>query len=129
MWSFAIAISAQEWQTTFVKADELKGTPNYEAMIFTDVEKKGLITLWNIKQDDFRICSLNHVFRSNHLKGASFKPLVVGTIGLYDETDKIIEKLDNFPFEVDGIDQMNSLHPNRYTLKGGNNKKKNQNNN
>jgi|GEM_PF-1275411 hypothetical protein len=114
----------QKWVKSKIESDELKGTPAYDVFTYVDLENNGSITLWSIKDDDFRIKSLKSIFKSNGQKGSNLNNLVVGLVGFYDEQDHLIEKFDKFPFEEDGHDQMDIVHPNKYTLKGGNNKKK-----
>ena len=114
----------QKWIKSEIEGDELKGTPNYYAYTYVDIESKGAITLWSIKEDNFRIKSLKSIFKSNGSKGANHNNLVIGLVGLYDEQNNLVEKFEKFLFEEDGHDQMDQVHPNKYTSMGGNNKKK-----
>ena len=120
----ATNVFSQKWGQSIIEADDLKGIPAYTAETFVDLTNNGSFTYWSIKEDDFRIQSISKIFKSNGQKGYLGNSLVIGLVGFYNENDELIEKFDKFPFEEDGYDKMNIVHPNRYTLKGGNNKKK-----
>lgn len=76
------------WRTEVHHADELKGTEEYTAYIYTD-SKGDYIVLWSNTDEDFRIVSNRHIFNYNSGGTKWFS----STVGLYDENGKLIEKV------------------------------------
>lgn len=76
------------WRTEVHHADELKGTEEYTAYIYTD-SKGDYIVIWSNTDEDFRIVSNGHIF--NYNSGAT--KWFSSTVGLYDENGKLLEKV------------------------------------
>lgn len=117
----ALPANAQGWQTSIVKGDELKGNPEYTAYTYED-NGNGFI-FWSLKDDSFRLHSGNGMFNYQNIRGTQGNHIVLGLVGFYDESGKLIDKIENFCIELDDEGTPNQAHPNRYTSKGGNNKK------
>lgn len=83
------------WNTEVYHADELKGTKGYTAYIYTD-NNGDYFVLWSHKDDEFRIASNSHIF-DYHGSNKSFQVI----IGLYDDKDSLIKKIECYAFTDD----------------------------
>lgn len=112
---------SQNWEANIIKGDELKGTEDYIAYTFED-NGFGFI-YWSSNDDTFRLYTNDGFFNYTDLRGRQGNHIVLGLVGFYDESNKLIDKIENFCIELDDEGTPNRAHPNRYTSKGGNNKK------
>lgn len=105
MLTTAVCSNAQVgWTTEVYNADELKGTKEYTAYIFTD-SKGDYFVLWSHKGDEFRIVSNSHIF-DYYGSNKSFQVI----IGLYDENDNIIQKIECRAFADNENSHMAYVH-------------------
>ena len=81
----AVAASAQEWQITYKKADELLGTKAETSYLFKGYD--GSFVFWDIEEDRFRLNAYTGIF--NYGKYRSF----LVTVGLYDTSGTIIKSM------------------------------------
>lgn len=92
----AVSTFAQ-WEKRHIEADELKGiTESYDAYIFQD-ENVGSFVFWSGKPL-FKIINANGIF--NYELTSGYRGMMI-TVGLYDASDKLIEK---FTMWLDGKD-------------------------
>ena len=92
------------WNTEEYHADELKGTKGYTAYIYTD-SKGDYFVLWSHKDDEFRITSNSYIF-DYYGSSRSFKVI----IGLYDENDNLVKKIECNAFTDDENSHMAYVH-------------------
>ena len=109
-----LAANAQNWNHTHIDGDELKGTPENEVYVFVDENENGFV--FGANEMFFKVITKSGFFNYNKYN------IVSGIIGLYDENNNLLKKYDQFMFRVDnGLE--NTAYPNKYSKKGGNNKK------
>ncbi len=120
---FSLQVFCQDWSVQDVSGDELKGTSDYKAFIFT--EGAYHFVFWENDNNTFRlyIDKEKGFFNYSSIRGKKGNHIVLGLVGFYDESDKLIDKIENFCLELDDDGTPNSAHPNRYTRMGGNNNK------
>lgn len=114
------------WGRKTVKGDELLGTVDHTLYIYEDRPSEDVsfrIIFLNNVEDDFNIYTMRNIFKTMSREGATNNNIFLGIVGFYDKDDNLIDKIDKFCFEVNGIGRSDTAHPNKYTLKGGNNKK------
>lgn len=91
-----IIVHAQSWETTYHEGDELTGESSYTSYMYTDENGNSFVFQSN-HNDDFRIISSSGIFDYvGDIK--SF----YATIGLYDNNDKLVEKLKIQFIALDG---------------------------
>lgn len=88
-----IVCFGQSWGSTLFNADELTDTQEYTSYVFDD-PNVGSFIYWSNKKDQFRIITHNKIFNydSGYSKyGGNYCGFEI-IVGLYDESDKLIEK-------------------------------------
>jgi len=83
---FAVFANAQGWTSDFHEADELKGQKAYTCYSFTN--ETGMFVFFSDPDDLFKIATFDGFFDY----GRYHTTHVI--IGLYDEDDKLIDKID-----------------------------------
>jgi hypothetical protein len=113
----------QDWQVISQKGDALKGTQDYISYVYYN-EDAGLV-YWSVYDNYFEITCLKHrFFNYDSRRGYRGNNIVIGLVGFYDESDNLIDKIEDFCFENKGSDgRSDVIYPNKYTTKGGNNRK------
>ena len=110
---------AQDWIRTSVKGDELLGTSDRVVLMFED---NGNLFQFNENDDKTYILKTSESFFDfTSIKGAKGRFTTNGIVGIYDNSDNLIEKLE-IVYEV--LEPATSCYPNKYTLMGGNNLKR-----
>lgn len=114
-----MSINAQQWTVVNNSGDELRGTTASTSYMWTEYNG----TFYYQDNDDklFIINTSEGIFNSNGQRGTKGRPIVVGLVGFYNEDDSMIEKME-LTFEINEGSQ--SVYPNKYTYKGGNNYKR-----
>lgn len=114
-----MSINAQQWTITKNNGDELKGTPAYTSYIW--MEDNGAFAYKDTDDTLFLVSTKDGIFNSNGQRGRKGRPVTVGLVGFYTPTDSLIEKME-LTYEINEGSQ--SVYPNQYTSKGGNNYKR-----
>ena len=115
----SLNINAQQWNVINNNADELKGTPAFTSYIW--IEKNGGFGYKDIDNTMFFIKTSEGIFNSNGRRGQKGRPLIVGLVGFYNLKDSLIDKME-ITYEI--TEDYQSVYPNKYTYKGGNNYKR-----
>ncbi|MBO4659537.1 MAG: hypothetical protein J5637_07940 [Prevotella sp.] len=120
---FSLHVSCQDWSEHNIKGDDLKGTSDSKAYVFTDGAYHFMF--WDNEDNTFRLFldKDQGFFNYSSLIGKQGYHIVLGLVGFYDNSDKLVDKIENFCLELDDDGMPNSAHPNRYTRMGGNNNK------
>ena len=112
--------NAQKWQTINVAGDELKGIQPHIDMLYSD--NSGNIFQIDDKDNNIFVLKTNKAFFDfSSPKGANGMFTTSGIVGLYDQNNHLIEKIDIL-FEVS--EPATICYPNKYTRMGGNNYKR-----
>jgi hypothetical protein len=93
------------WEITKMEADELKGNEAYKAYKY-NLPGEGSFIFWGFDEFQYRICSSNGIFNYEFISGpysGSYTGEIVN-IGLYDASDKLIEKFEMWLDKESGKD-------------------------
>ena len=116
---FATLPMFAQWSKTVVKGDELKGTSDGVNCVYSDDFKH---IAFNEKSDNyFIVVTDKSFFNYSSIRGSNRRFIVDGLVGLYDNQDKLIERIE-ITFET--MEKPTTVYPNKYTSKGGNNLKR-----
>ena len=117
-------LCAQNWSNSVMKGDDLKGTEDCVVQTFVSSDKKYSFSYWSTNENTFRIQILNGDFFNYATRyGSNGHHIILGLVGFYDQSNKLLEKIEDFCLELDDEGTPNCAHPNRYTKMGKNNNK------
>ena len=114
-----VMVNAQSWVIKDFPADELQNQPVQTVYLYTDVVFSFRFS--NIDDKMYALLTTKSIFEYSMRRGTNGRNIFDGIVGLYDENNNLVEKLD-ICYEVNTTP--NECYPNKYTSKGGNNYKK-----
>ena len=110
---------AQNWERINVKGDELLGTTDKVIMVYND--NGNIFEFEENENNIFFLETSTSFFDVTSVKGSNGRYTVNGIVGLYDNNDNLVEKLEIL-FEI--LEPATKCYPNKYTRMGGNNLKR-----
>lgn len=115
LFSVSLIVNAQKWDINVHPKDELTNTP--EKTVYTLDTDIFVFTF----DDTFTFRVKNRSFEESLPRGFNNRLTTMFIFGLYDDNDKLIEKIDILCQIYESGD---TAYPNRYTKMGGNNSKR-----